>query len=120
LTGYFFNGRQYVCFDGDKSEWHPLLDDFVEDWVASENAKVTLSMVAVAAAQNVLPTDTIVSVSPSAVQMVDEMTVLSLLAPTPQTPTALTPVPPTTPLSESAASKPRRFLPKPPIPKPSA
>ena len=38
--GYFHNGRQYVCMDGSKSDAHPALEGFVEEWLVGANAKV--------------------------------------------------------------------------------
>ncbi len=38
--GYFFNGRQFVSFEGDKSDHHPLLDSIVDAWLAGRNAEI--------------------------------------------------------------------------------
>ena len=36
-AGYFFNGRQFVSFDGDKSDRHPKFEDFVADWLKEQS-----------------------------------------------------------------------------------
>ena len=38
--GYFHNGRQYVCFDGEKTDHHPLLEEFAASWLEVANAGV--------------------------------------------------------------------------------
>ncbi|XP_065827213.1 dynein axonemal assembly factor 9-like [Oscarella lobularis] len=38
--GHFFNGYHYVSLAGDKSDTHPLLPTFIDDYVAQENARI--------------------------------------------------------------------------------
>ncbi|XP_053407607.1 dynein axonemal assembly factor 9-like isoform X1 [Mercenaria mercenaria] len=39
--GWFYNGTQYVSFDGTKQDQHPNLEEFVNDYVAQQNVAVT-------------------------------------------------------------------------------
>ena len=38
--GCYFNGASYVDAFGDRSEFHPLLDEIAEAWVAEQNAAI--------------------------------------------------------------------------------
>ena len=40
ISGFFFNGRQFISFDGDRSDHHPQFEEFVEAWLAAENARL--------------------------------------------------------------------------------
>ena len=128
--GYFFNGRQYVCFDGDKSEWHPLIDELVEAWLATVNAAAA----AAAASAPASVADVVLAAwSTSAPAWADPAEVLAAALPPPSTPSrfgrrlssaAAADEPagdePATPTTPGEGPKPRRFLPKPPTPKPKA
>eukprot|EP00054_Salpingoeca_dolichothecata_P027652 m.203919 g.203919 ORF g.203919 m.203919 type:complete len:418 (+) comp26012_c0_seq12:103-1356(+) len=35
--GYFFNGHQYMSFDGSRSTVHPCLDEYLQQWVDEQN-----------------------------------------------------------------------------------
>ena len=35
--GVFYNGRQYVSMDGERSAWHPNMDDFIAQWLDEQN-----------------------------------------------------------------------------------
>jgi hypothetical protein len=39
ISGCFFNGRQYVDMDGERSQYHPELNAFLQKWIEEENAK---------------------------------------------------------------------------------
>eukprot|EP00054_Salpingoeca_dolichothecata_P027653 m.203889 g.203889 ORF g.203889 m.203889 type:complete len:86 (+) comp26012_c0_seq5:135-392(+) len=37
--GYFFNGHQYMSFDGTRSTTHPCLDEYLQQWVDEQNVQ---------------------------------------------------------------------------------
>ncbi|XP_039224297.1 uncharacterized protein C20orf194 homolog [Crotalus tigris] len=39
-TGYFYNGTQFVNFFGDKMDYHPLMDQFMNDYVEEANREI--------------------------------------------------------------------------------
>ena len=38
--GIFFNGTYFVSMDGEKSYWHPLMDEFIEDFIKTANEDI--------------------------------------------------------------------------------
>ncbi|KAM9248705.1 dynein axonemal assembly factor 9 [Dugong dugon] len=39
-AGYFYNGTQFVNFFGDKTDFHPLMDQFMNDYVEEANREI--------------------------------------------------------------------------------
>uniref|UniRef100_A0A8C5KDR1 Dynein axonemal assembly factor 9 n=1 Tax=Jaculus jaculus TaxID=51337 RepID=A0A8C5KDR1_JACJA len=39
-AGYFYNGTQFVNFFGDKTDFHPLMDQFMNDYVEEANQEI--------------------------------------------------------------------------------
>ncbi|XP_038601388.1 uncharacterized protein C20orf194 homolog isoform X2 [Tachyglossus aculeatus] len=39
-AGYFYNGTQFVNFFGDKTDYHPLMDQFMNDYVEEANREI--------------------------------------------------------------------------------
>ncbi|XP_008568848.1 PREDICTED: uncharacterized protein C20orf194 homolog [Galeopterus variegatus] len=39
-AGYFYNGTQFVNFFGDKTDFHPLMDEFMNDYVEEANREI--------------------------------------------------------------------------------
>uniref|UniRef100_A0A8C8RS65 Chromosome 20 open reading frame 194 n=1 Tax=Pelusios castaneus TaxID=367368 RepID=A0A8C8RS65_9SAUR len=39
-AGYFYNGTQFVNFFGDKMDYHPLMDQFMNDYVEEANREI--------------------------------------------------------------------------------
>ncbi|XP_060780665.1 dynein axonemal assembly factor 9-like [Neoarius graeffei] len=39
-SGYFYNGHQFVSFFGDKQNFHPLMDQFVEEYLQEANKEI--------------------------------------------------------------------------------
>nr|XP_033809053.1 uncharacterized protein C20orf194 homolog isoform X1 [Geotrypetes seraphini] len=39
-TGYFYNGIQFINFLGDKSDYHPLMDQFINDYLEEANREI--------------------------------------------------------------------------------
>lgn len=38
--GYFYNGHQFVSFFGEKQTFHPLMDQFIEEYLQEVNKEV--------------------------------------------------------------------------------
>ena len=38
--GIFFNGTYFVSMEGEKSYWHPMMDEFIEDYLKSANQEI--------------------------------------------------------------------------------
>jgi hypothetical protein len=38
--GVFYNGFHYVNMDGEKTEKHPMLDQFIDEFLKAENEKI--------------------------------------------------------------------------------
>ncbi|XP_052099791.1 dynein axonemal assembly factor 9-like isoform X13 [Mytilus californianus] len=39
-AGWFYNGTQFVSFDGEKQDIHPCLEDFIQQYINSKNREV--------------------------------------------------------------------------------
>uniref|UniRef100_A0A4W4GWS0 Uncharacterized protein n=3 Tax=Electrophorus electricus TaxID=8005 RepID=A0A4W4GWS0_ELEEL len=39
-AGYFYNGHQYVSFFGEKQYFHPLMDQFIEEYLQEANEEI--------------------------------------------------------------------------------
>ncbi|KAK3095428.1 hypothetical protein FSP39_014571 [Pinctada imbricata] len=39
-AGWFYNGTQYVSFDGEKQDQHPSLDEFIEGYIKQKNQEI--------------------------------------------------------------------------------
>ncbi|XP_066488259.1 dynein axonemal assembly factor 9 [Tiliqua scincoides] len=39
-AGYFYNGTQFVNFFGDKTDYHPLMDQFMNDYLEEANCEI--------------------------------------------------------------------------------
>uniref|UniRef100_A0A3B3SC14 Uncharacterized protein n=1 Tax=Paramormyrops kingsleyae TaxID=1676925 RepID=A0A3B3SC14_9TELE len=39
-VGYFYNGSQYVTFFGEKMTFHPLMEEFIDEYLEEANKEI--------------------------------------------------------------------------------